>query len=78
MNKLYASLLGLTLSVGLTSAAQAAPYLCDYQLTSGPNEGTVGVFEPDAEDQTDAVNQAMAWIYATFGPVGFSVSCRPQ
>ncbi|MEG2804555.1 hypothetical protein [Stenotrophomonas sp.] len=78
MKTLHQSALALALIGGLVATAQAAPYSCAYTVTTGEQAGASGLHPVDANDQGDALTQASAWIYQTYGPVGFQLRCHAQ
>ncbi|AWH54209.1 hypothetical protein C1924_13975 [Stenotrophomonas sp. ESTM1D_MKCIP4_1] len=76
MKLLRRTLLSLALVLGTTTAAQAATFNCAYIITSEP--GSSGWHTVESDRQDDALNQTIAWIYETFGPVGFQLKCYQQ
>lgn len=74
MTRLHRIALTLALLTGAVGTAQASPYLCTYTITNGG----YGVYPVDATDQGDALTQASAFIYATYGPVGYQLQCHAE
>ncbi|AWH50317.1 hypothetical protein C1925_14735 [Stenotrophomonas sp. SAU14A_NAIMI4_5] len=76
MKLLQQATLAIALALGTAATAQAATFNCAYIITSEP--GSSGFHSVEADTQQDAINQAIAWIQDTFGPVGFQVKCYQQ
>ncbi|WP_295573309.1 hypothetical protein [Stenotrophomonas maltophilia] len=76
MKLLQQAALAAALVLGSAATAQAATFNCAYTITSEP--GDSGFYAVEADTQQDAINQTIAWIYDTFGPVGFQVKCYQQ
>lgn len=74
MKILQRAALVLAMSAAVATA-QAAPFSCAYAITSGDSAGASAVHAVDATNDIDATNQTIAWIYRTFGAVGFEVRC---
>lgn len=76
MKLLQQALLATTLALCGVASAQAATFNCAYIITGEP--GNSGFHTVEADTQQDAINQTIAWIYDTFGPVGFEMKCYQQ
>jgi len=76
MKLLQQAALATALALGAASTAQAATFNCAYIITDEP--GSSGWHSEEAGTEQDAINQSIAWIYDTFGPVGFQVKCYQQ
>ncbi|WP_312709886.1 hypothetical protein [Stenotrophomonas sp.] len=76
MKLLQQAALAAALVLGSAATAQAATFNCAYIITSEP--GGSGFYGVEADTQQDAINQTIAWLHDTFGPVGFQVKCYPQ
>ncbi len=75
MKLLQQAALAISLALGTAATAQAATFNCAYIIDEPADSGWHSV---EAENQEDAINQTIAWIYDTFGPVGFEVKCYEQ
>lgn len=76
MKPLHKALAALAITLGTATAAQAATFHCAYLLTDDP--GNAGFHTVEADSQQDALNQTIAWIYDSYGPVGFQLKCYRQ
>lgn len=77
MKLLQQTCLTLALALGAATTAQAAAFICPYILPDQPDMS--GSYEVDnATDEVDAMNQTIAWIYETHGPVALQVKCYPK
>ncbi|AWH38001.1 hypothetical protein C1929_15165 [Stenotrophomonas sp. ZAC14D1_NAIMI4_6] len=76
MKLLQQAALAVSLALGIAATAQAATFNCAYIITDEP--GSSGWHSEEADTEQNAINQTIAWIYDTFGPVGFEVKCYQQ